>query len=219
MASNLGQLYERKIRDLLREKSLLPLLLESNLEGNDAGFTHNGVSYFIEVKNRTAPDFGQKGLVWEKSTGKWKWRITDTITDLYDKLGVIKAIDKKFVPNRYSVEPLHKLTSLHKKDDQQKFEKRLELENLDVLYEFYARKRCYYIQIEGKGFYYLKQDIANLNLPRFIPQLSLRLRAKSHSSSPTYNYSFFAVIQAKSSAMLQSTFDLEEKVGAFPPIA
>jgi len=219
MASNLGQLYERKIRDLLRAKSILPLLLETNLEGNDAGFTHNGVSYFIEVKNRNAPDFGQKGLVWEKSTGKWKWRIHDVITDLYDQLGVIKKIDKKFVPNRYSVEPLHKLTSLQKKDDQQKFEKRIELKNLDVLYEFYARKRCYYIQIEGKGFYYLKQDIANLNVPRFKPELTLRLRAKSHSSSPTYNYSFFAVIQAKSSGILQSTFDLEEKVGAFPPIA
>lgn len=218
MASNLGQLYEQKIRDLLREKSVLPLLLETNLEGNDAGFTHKGVSYFVEIKNRTAPDFGQKGLEWEKSSKKWKWRITDKVTDFYDEIAVIKKIDKKFIPNRYTVEPLHKLTSLQKRDDRQKFENRFELENLNVLYEFYARKRCYYIQVEGKGFYYLKQDIANLNVPRFKPQLSLRLRAKTHSSSPTYNYSFFAVIQAKSSGMLQSTFDLEEKIGEFPPI-
>ena len=220
MASNLGQLYEKKIKDLLRAKSLLPLHLETNLEGNDAGFMHKGVSYFVEVKNRTAPDFGQKGLKWEKSSRKWNWRIQDVITDFYDELGVIKHIDKKFIPKRHSVEPLHKLTLMDKRFDQQNFEDGGSERRLDinVLYEFYARKRCYYIQIEGKGFYYLQQDIANLKVPPFRPELTLRLRAKTHSSSPTYNYSFFAVIQAKTSTILPSSFDLEEKVEEFPPI-
>ena len=219
MASNLGQQYEQKIRDLLRAKSLLPLLLETNLDGNDAGFTHKGVSYFVEVKNRTAPDFGQKGLIWERSSKNWNWREQDIVSNLYDQFGAKKHIDKNFVPRRYSVEPLHKLTLADKKYDQKQFEKRgVELKNLNLLYQFYARKKCYYIQIEGKGLYYLLQDIANLNVPRFVPELNLRLRAKTHHSSPTYAYSFFAVMTAKTSAMHQSQFDLEEKAGKFPPI-
>ena len=219
MASNLGQLYEQKIRNLLRTKKLLPLILESNLDGNDAGFIHKGVPYFVEVKNRTAPDFGQKGLIWEKSSKKWEWREQDVVSKLYDQFGAKKHIDKSFVPKRYSVEPLHKLTLADKKFDQKSFEKRgIVLTNLNLLYKFYARKSCYYIQIENKGLYYLLQDVANLKVPRFVPELYLRLRAKTHHSSPTYAYSFFAVMTARTPAMHQSAFDLEEKAGAFPPI-
>jgi hypothetical protein len=65
----------------------------------------------------------------------------------------------------------------------------------------------------------LKQDIANLKVPRFVPELTLRLRAKTHHSFPVHKYSFFAVIQAKTGALLKSPFDLEEKIGTFPPIS
>ncbi len=215
MAQNLGQIYEEKVKNLLRKRNLLPLILE----GNDAGFIQKGVSYFVEIKNKTAPDFGQKGLIWDKATKKWNWREKDVVSDLYDNLGVIKQIDKNFVPKRYSVEPLDKLTEKDKQEDRRNFEKRgIPLSNLSYLYEFYARKKCYYIQIEGKGIYFLKQDIANLNVPRFVPELTLRLRAKTHHSIPVHAYSFFAVIQAKTGKMYPSTFDLEEKTGAFPAI-
>lgn len=219
MAHNQGQLYEQKIRQILREKKFLPLILESNLEGNDAGFMHKGVARFVEVKNRTAPDFGQKGLIWDKATKKWQWREQDKVSALYEDFGVKKHIEKNFVPRRYSVEPLHKLTLSDKKFDQKNFEKRnVPLGNLNLLYEFYKRKRCYYIQIENKGLYYLERDIAGLKVPRFVPELYLRLRAKTHHSSPTYAYSFFAVMTAKTQGMQASKFDLEGRVAQFPPI-
>jgi hypothetical protein len=220
VASNLGQLYEQKIRGLLRAKSVLPLILETNLGNNDAGFVNNGVSYFVEVKNRTAPDFGQKGLIWEKSSRKWEWREQDVVSKLYDQFGAKKHIDKNFIPRRYTVEPLHRITLADKKYDQKSFEKRgILLTNLNLLYKFYARKSCYYIQIENKGIYYLQRDIANLNVPRFVPELYLRLRAKTHHSNPTYAYSFFAVMTARTPAMHPSPFDLEERAGKFPAIA
>lgn len=216
MPLNLGQKYEEKIKSLLRQRNLLPAILE----GNDAGFIQKGVSYFVEVKNRTAPDFGQKGLIWDKNTEKWRWREDDVVSRLYDALGVISNIDPNFVPKRYTVEPLEKLTEKDKQDDRRGFEKRgIPLGNLNYLYEFYARKKCYYIQIEGKGVYFLKQDIANLNVPRFIPELTLRLRAKTHHSIPVHAYSFFAVIQARTRRIYPSPFDIEEKGGRkFPPI-
>lgn len=210
---NLGQVYEKKIQDILQSRGLLP----DNLCGNDAGFKHNGMHFFVEVKNKTAADFGQKKLTWTKQKG-WEWSEKDIITDLYDKLGVMKYIDKNFVPRRYTVSA-GSISMLDKRHDQQQFEKRgIQLSNPRYLYEFYARKNCYYIQIENKGLYHLKNDIANLVVPRFMPELTLRLRAKTHQSIPIYAYSFFAVIQAQTNRMAKSLYDLEEKVGAFPAI-
>lgn len=210
---NLGQLYEKKIQNILKNRSLLP----ADLKGNDAGFIHRAVEYYVEVKNKTAPDFGQKKLTWSKTSG-WEWSEKDVVTDLYDKLGVINQIDKTFVPKRYTVAP-DKITEKDRTEDRQKFEKRgIVLTHTGYLYDFYARKQCFYIQIEGKGFYHLKQDIANLVVPRFEPELTLRLRAKTHHSFPYHNYSFFAVIQARTRGMLASSYDLEEKVGTFPAI-
>ncbi len=215
MSLNQGQIYERKIQQILRTRNLLP----NNLEGNDAGFIQRGISYFVEIKNKNAPDFGQKGLIWSKSTKTWNWRETDVVTGLYDGFGVKNYIDRNFVPRRHSIEPKEKISEQDKKFDQQNFEKSgITLPNINLLYEFYARKRCFYIQIEGKGLFYLKQDAASLGVPRFNPLLTLRLRAKTHHSLPIHAYSFFAVIQAKTNNLTSSPFDLEEKVGKFPAI-
>lgn len=209
---NLGQQYEKNIQEILRSRDLLP----DHLCQNDAGFKHNGMIFFVEVKNETAPDFGQKKLNWTKQHG-WQWSEKDEITDLYDRLGVMRYIDRNFIPRRYTVSA-NSITMLDKRFDQQQFEKRgIVLDSAKYLYEYYARKNCYYIQIENKGFYHLKSDVANLVAPRFEPELTLRLRAKTHQSIPIYSYSFFAVIQAKTSVMINSPFDLEEKVGKFPP--
>ncbi len=211
---NLGQKYEKKIQEILQNRGLLP----DNLCLNDAGFRHNGMNFFVEVKNRAAPDFGQKKLNWDKQNG-WQWSEKDIITDLYDQLGVMKYIDKNFVPRRYTVSA-SSISMLDKKFDRQQFEKSgIVLDNPKYLNEFYARKNCFYIQIEDKGFYHLKNDVANLVVPRFMPELTLRLRAKTHQSIPIYSYSFFAVIQAKTNAMLKSPYDLEEKIGEFPPFS
>lgn len=212
---NQGQLYEKKIQNILKKRNLMPN--DFDLKGNDAGFYHRNIPYFVEVKNKTAPDFGQKKLEWSKTKG-WQWSEKDLITDLYDKLGVMKHIDKSFVPRKYTV-PNEKLKQSDKSYDQQMFEKRgIVLTSNIYLYEFYARKECFYIQIENKGFYHLKIDKANLLVPKFKPELTLRLRAKTHSSDRIYNYSFFAVIQGKTKGMLISQYDIEEKVGAFPKI-
>lgn len=215
MPLNQGQIYEERIRQILRTRSLLP----NNLEGNDAGFIQKGVAYFVEIKNINAPDFGQKGLVWDKLSKVWSWRESDIVSQLYDTFGVKNYIDKNFIPKRYSVEPIEKITEQDRQFDQRNFEKSgIPLGNINLLYEFYARKKCFYIQLESKGLFSLKQDIANLNVPRFNPQLTLRLRAKTHHSVPVHKYSFFAVIQAKTNSLPLSPFDLEGKVGKFPMI-
>ncbi len=213
MAKNQGQQYEEAIRTILKKRHLLP----SDLADNDAGFIHNRTDYYLEVKNKTAPDFGQKGLVWNSTTG-WEWRETDVMTQLYDQLGVRFHIPQNFIPKKYSIPP-DLLSQADKTYDQNHFELRnILLDRPDYLYEYYERKHCYYIQIEGKGFYYLKRDVASLGVPQFVPQLTLRLRAKTHHSIPLQAYSFFAVLQAQTKALAPSPFDIDEKVGSFPSI-
>ena len=217
MARNKGQDYEVYINDLLEKKNLFPLHLKNNLDGKDSAFKHRGVIYFLELKNNVAPDFGQKGLKWSE-TGGWEWTKRDEITDMYDLLGVIDKINKNFKPNLFTVSPTA-FTAQHRIQDQKNFEKTIDLDQKRYLHTYYARKNCYYIQVEDKGFYHLEQDIAKLGVPQFDPDLTLRLRAKVRSSLPVSNYAFWAVIRVKQRSIRKTEFDLEENGDKrFPPI-
>lgn len=210
---NAGQKYEEKIRDILAQKNMLP----ANLNHNDAGFVHHGQDYYLEVKNRTAPDYGQKRIRWD-NTNAWQWSKPDQITALYDALGVINYIDPQFSPKRYTVVPATKITDADVSYDQRHFEKSgIILPSIDALYDYYERKQCFYIQREGYGFFCLRTDAASIGAPQFAPELTLRLRAKRHHSTPAYNYSFFAVIQI-APYHFKSIYDIEGKTGPFPPI-
>ncbi len=210
---NLGQKYEIKIREILKQQRILP----NNLSGNDAGFIHKGKDYFIEVKNKRAPDFGQRGLKWNQENG-WEWRIKDEISDLFDEFGAREKINKDFIPRRHTI-PQEELTIRDKQYDQEKIKKSgITIDDINPLYEYYAEKDCYYLQIERKGFYYLKKDVANLKVPQFKADLTFRLRAKTHHRSPIYAYSFFAVLNVYTRNITISDYDLEEIVGKFPPI-
>lgn len=210
---NKGMEYENKIRNILISKGLLP----GDLEGNDVGFKHQGRDYFVEVKNTSAPDFGQKRVRWTQGRG-WYWAKEDAVTELYDKYDILDEINPKFIPRRHS-KPQGRIAYKDKIYNQKRFEKGgITFQDSRILYDYYARKNCHYIQIENLGFYHLGTDPANLGVPQFGPVLKLRFRAKTHYSHPTYAYSFFVVIQTKGKVE-KSSFDLEDKVGAFPNIA
>lgn len=218
---NRGLLYEAKIRHILEKRKLLTpaLFVKVQAKKADAGFIHDGDEFFLEIKNQTAPDFGAKKIIYDPKFDKWKWNDPDRISSLFNRLGVLKKIND-FTPRKY-VKADNKLTKTDKKFDRQSFENRivdLGVAGRNLLYDYYAEKKCYYIQIEGKGFYYLKRDVANLGVPRFNPTVELRLRAKTHGSDNIANYSFRVVIVSKRETMKESTFDIEGKTRSFPPI-
>ena len=217
---NKGLEYERKIKDILLKRGNMPNHMLGKLieTGNDAGFIHNEREYFLEIKNRTAPDYGAKKIVYDRGRKIWEWNEPDEMSELFDEIGVLKHI-KDFEPRKY-VKSDNLLTQADKDFDRQSFEQTIDLAGANgtaLLHKYYARKNCYYIQIEGRGFYHLLDDRAGLNAPKFMPDVSLRLRAKPHSSFPVYNYSFRVVIVGARRSVMKSPYDLEDET-RFPLI-
>lgn len=216
---NKGLIYESKIKDILTKHKLLPQSIISKLvqTENDAGFVHNNKEFFLELKNVSAPDYGARQIDYDSATNGWKWNKPDQMTALFDRIGILQKV-KTFVPRKF-VKPNEKLTDADKRFDRTNFahkvsEDELDLANLGmsgahVLHEYYAKKNCYYIQIEGKGFYHLLNNPAGLGVPQFLPQVVFRLRAKTHGSQRISNYSFRVVITVARGIIVNSDFDLE----------
>lgn len=210
MPKNQGQAYEENIRAILKGENLYPLIIKND---NDAGFIHRGVPYYIEVKNTNARDFGQKKLIWSK-IGGWHWNKKDEITDLYDGYKIIDRISKNFVPKKFTVRNDGNFKDSDRQFDQKNFESgTIEINDFSAINRYYAKKQCYYIQIEGRGFYFLERNDAVLsgNLTPFTPKITMRLRAKRHHRLPHYDYSFFAVLIAYPKSVRPSEYDIEAK--------
>ncbi len=218
MPRNLGQKYEDEINQILEDKGFFPLQLKGNLGGNspDSAFTHRNGIYYLELKNKNAPDFGQKFMTWNEGSG-WSWTTPDEITGMYDSFNVLGRINSNFKPNLFTKDK-NSFQPQYKIEDQKAFENTFDLDAGDYLHRYYANKNCYYIQIENKGFYYLEQDVANLGVPQFDPDLTLRLRAKERDKSSHHSYSFLAVIRLKARSIRKTGYDIEEKGGKIFPL-
>tara|TARA_Y100000389_G_scaffold173814_1_gene183273 strand:- start:129 stop:593 length:465 start_codon:yes stop_codon:yes gene_type:complete len=140
-------------------------------------------------------------------------------------------IDSSFIPRKFTKEKLL-ITKEDKIYDQKKFEKpNIEIP-LNTLFEYYAEKKCFYIQLQNHGLYYMKDDINNLGVPQFDGTISLRLRAKTIYSTERkrkkndqgkfitintgklthWNYNFLGVIKM-SKKPTPSNRDIEELDG------
>ncbi len=183
---NKGDIYEDLIHRIIHEKSLTTQGRAGAGDGADITVNKNVKNIInIEVKSAGA-DYGQKYLEFEDG---WHWSKPDPVTDLYDKMGIIHHIDPSFIPKNANHKKLPKgewakirqklITQAEKDFDQQNFEKHgIEL-SLEPLFEYYSGKNCFYIQIDGCGFYHLAEDKFNLGTKQYDGIIQLRLRAKS----------------------------------------
>jgi hypothetical protein len=185
---NKGDKYEDKIFNICKEKGIIAL--DSHRAGasnkSDIVASHNGLSLGIEVKSAGA-DYGQKYL--EYQDGKWNWSKPDIITNFYDHMKVIGMIDPKFIPHNanhnnlsskeWGIQKKTEITTEKKKFDQKNFEQNGIPLNLNVFFEYYKQRDCYYIQIDGSGFYHMYEDKYNLGTSKFDGGIHLRLRAKA----------------------------------------
>lgn len=230
---NKGDKYEDKIANILKDKKILTknYVRAGASDKTDIDFIFKNQNYNIEIKADENADYGQKYLMWDK-INKWTWVKNDNVTEMYKKMKIINSfIDKNFVPKKFSKTKL-KITQEDKVYDQKKFEKpNIEIP-LKTLFEYYAEKKCFYLQLENFGLYHLKNDINDLGVPQFDGVITLRLRAKTiysterkriknsngkfvtiNTKKPTpWNYGFLGVIKMTKKPT-PSKFDIEELEG------
>lgn len=214
---NKGDSYEELVLEICRKKGIVPHSFQRAGAGGGADicFVHKGIPRNLEVKLDLSADYGQKMLKWN-NTDSWQFCVDDKVTQLYKEIGVLARIDTEFTPRRFVTER-ECIDLADKRYDQKCFEQSCGI-GINQLFDFYALKNTFYMQVGGFGFYHLFQDILNLGTPQFDAKIWLRLRAKTIHSKPTWKYGFYAVLKVKGKPT-PSHFDLEEKEGRlFPPI-
>lgn len=184
---NKGDIYEKRIHEILIARGLTAIKRGGASDKPDVVVTQaNGTNIFVECKSNGA-DYGQKMLNYKNS--KWSWSAPDEITALYDHMKVFQNINPDFIPKNANHKnlPTNEWSRLRKKTitkedkdyDHKSFKKQNIPMNVEVFFEYYKKRGCYYIQIDSLGFYHLSEDKYHLGTDQFNGEISLRFRAKS----------------------------------------
>jgi len=97
------------------------------------------------------------------------------------------------------------------REDYRRFKDKFLSVPLSSLFNYYAAKGTYYIQIGGYGMYYMASNPANLPVPRFNGAMRLRIRLKRGGSTPIYNYRFTTALQVIQKPS-KSKFNIDESM-------
>ena len=223
MAGEAGFAYEVKLYEKLKKANLVPSGFgrpagsDSNLP--DGMFHRKGKDYKFEIKLDLKADFGQGSL--EYDVAKKKWILGGAQTDsgmamrkFLESMRVAEIVNTHWGPKgppMKAVVPLKDFKQKHVDHDYKHFTDTHVSIKSEAVENYYGVKHTHYIQIGKFGMYYMLRDIAGLKIPRFSPQLSLRIRLKRGGSHPIYNYRFSTAIQVKGT-IAKSPVDLDEDV-------
>jgi len=161
----------------------------------------------IEIKLNSAADFGQSGLKW---TPGRNWYLSGSssveaqqMRSLLSTLGVDDRVNlvwgKNGPPKKFTASQTGSLMKPVDYESDIKLFKDVIMNGSDApqpstLFNYYAAKETYYIQIGGLGLYYMQSDPANLakvGVKKFDGTLKLRIRRKpSGSRTEPWNYRF-----------------------------
>ena len=219
MAGQRGFLYERSIFNKLKSKGITPRGSEPagpNPNLPDATFIYEGQPYKLEVKLDLRADFGQGTLNYVD--GVWTLGGADTpeaeeMRRLLESVGTAEFANlewgKKGIPNKGTVETGN-FTQEMVREDYIRFKDGFKIVNKKNIWDYYAAKDTYYIQIGGYGLYYMSANPANLPIPQFNVTSRLRIRMKPSQSYPVYSYGFKTAILVQSKPQ-RSTMDLDRR--------
>lgn len=218
--ANAGFIYENKLNKLLKDngvekKSFMGAGSDSNAP--DAMLTLGGKDYKVEVKLNLNVDFGQGALDYDLKQEKWilggaKTPAADAMREFLTGVGVPELVNKawgKYGPPAKFTVPLSQYKKKDVDYDYSRFKDQYVSVNSDAIANYYAVKKTYYMQIGGRGLYFMGQDMAKLEVPEFNPIIKLRIRIKRGGTLPLHNYRFSTALQAKT--LVKSPHDLEDE--------
>ena len=217
MAGQRGFLYEGRVFNKLKSKNLVPSGVRPagpDPSKPDAVFLYDKVAHNLEVKLDLATDFGQGTL--EYKDGAWNLGGADTpaaeeMRNILNAVGTVQFTNTSWgyhgAPNKGTVENKD-ITEEMVREDYRRFKDKFLSVPLSSLFNYYAAKNTYYIQIGGYGTYYMASNPANLPVPRFNGAMKLRIRLKRGGSTPIYNYRFTTALQVIQKPS-KSKFDID----------
>ena len=203
-----GALYERKLNQALKNAKVQRASFIHNpfdQDHPDAVFSVGGKEYGIEVKHVFRTSYGSIGIT---HNGK-KWVLS---TPKEDNTFLYKILKDAGVENKinafykYTGVPFlfteSKLTPAQRKQDVDRFGgKTLSIDiPASTASKYYSSKGVDYIQIQDYGFYYLKDNPAGIDCPKFnINRMFGEVRLKKENKQGLHYYRF--VMQIKSAGL------------------
>ena len=231
MAGKKGFIYEGVIYTKLKNKGLVPFGFKpakSDANKPDGKFIYKGEIYNLEIKlNFKQADFGQGTLdytdsgwvlggVQEFTKAKVRrkgYAAAEKMRELLRAVGTEQFANSKWgykkAPNKGTI-PNAEFTEEMKKEDQVNFKDGYKPIDKTSIWDYYATKGVYYIQVGGYGLYHMGQNPANLPIPALDVSARVRIRLKAGSSIPIYNYRFTTALLVQKKPM-RSTMDLDRR--------
>jgi len=217
MAGQRGFLYEGRVFNKLKSKNLVPSGVKPagpDPSKPDAVFLYDKVAHNLEVKLDLATDFGQGTLEYKDSAwnlGGANTPAAEEMRNILNAVGTVQFTNTSWgyhgAPNKGTVENKD-ITEEMVREDYRRFKDKFLSVPLSSLFNYYAAKNTYYIQIGGYGTYYMASNPANLPVPRFNGAMKLRIRLKRGGSTPIYNYRFTTALQVTQKPS-KSKFDID----------
>ena len=215
MAGQQGFLYEGRVFNKLKSKNLVPPGVKpagANPNAPDAVFLYNNQPHNLEVKLDLAADFGQGTLNYKD--GAWElggvqeftkagkpvagFAAAEEMRSILNAVGAVQFANTSWgyqgAPNKGTVENKD-FTDEMVIEDYRRFKDKFLSVPLSSLFNYYAAKNTYYIQIGGYGLYYMSANPANLPIRRLDVSTRLRIRLKRGGSYPINNYRFTTALQ------------------------
>jgi len=182
----------------------------------DAVFLYNKVSHNLEVKLDLATDYGQGTLEYKNGwvLGGANTPAAEEMRNILNAVGTVQFTNTSWgyqgAPNKGTVDN-NDITEEMVREDYRRFKDKFLSVPLSSLFNYYAAKGTYYIQIGGYGMYYMAANPANLPVPRFNGAMRLRIRLKRGGSTPIYNYRFTTALQVVQKPT-KSKFNIDESM-------
>ena len=204
MAGQRGFLYEKSIFNKLKGKGITPRGSKpagANPNLPDAVFIYQGQPYNLEVKLDLRTDFGQGTLnytdgIW--TLGGASTSEAEEMRRLLSSVGAAQFANsewgKKGAPNKGTVKTSD-FTQEMVREDYYRFKDGYKIVDKRNVWDYYAAKNTYYIQIGGYGLYYMSANPANLPIKQLDVSTRLRIRLKRGGSYPINNYRFTTALQ------------------------
>lgn len=215
-----GANYERQVNSKMKKAGVQPSTFTHNpfdTDHPDAIFIKNGKTHGVEIKHVLNTSYGSCTI---KHDGrKWvlvKPKAGHTIYDMLVAARVETKINQFYkgmgIPNLFSKT---KLTAQERLDDIAKFSGRTT--NIEIspntAADYYTSKGVDYIQIQRYGFYYLNNNPAKINCPKFtLNRMIGEVRLKKEMRGTIPYYRFVIQIKATGNAPSRSSVDLDKSM-------